>query len=180
MVYGDGVHFTQPLRDSYALVKVGDLPDIGIKINNQYIGKTNQNGVLATANIISNVHNDASIDYEGLPFDVRIDNNIKPFTPKRLRATMVTFDGTRSYNMKMKVINAANNSPMAPGSFLTLEGSEKEFIIGFDGDASIDLTEKPTSIKGKVCNELTCCKINHEITNNSDEKTQNLGKVFCR
>ncbi len=66
---GDTLALTRPVRDSFALVSVGSVPEIGVLVSNQPVGRTDRRGKLIIPDLSSYFENQVAIDDRDVPID---------------------------------------------------------------------------------------------------------------
>ncbi|MCX7770912.1 MAG: fimbria/pilus outer membrane usher protein [Proteobacteria bacterium] len=66
------VGFTRPINDSFALINVGDIPNVKIELNGQRIGKTNNQGYIFLPDLNSYYDNLITINDKDIPFEYDI------------------------------------------------------------------------------------------------------------
>ncbi len=71
---GNTFGLTRPVYDSFALVRVGDLEGVRVKVNNQEVGRTDSRGRLLVPSLGSYYDNRVSIDDRDVPIDYSISN----------------------------------------------------------------------------------------------------------
>lgn len=69
---GGQVFFSRPVRESFALIQVSDLADVDVLLNNQFIGKTNQDGLLLAPNLNPYYGNRLSINDRDIPVNYEL------------------------------------------------------------------------------------------------------------
>jgi outer membrane usher protein len=82
---GGSLHLSRPIVDSFALVEIGELEDVRIYSNNQYIGKTSRRGRLLAPDIISYSNNKLSIEDKDIPVNYHI-TDLEKYIATPLRA----------------------------------------------------------------------------------------------
>lgn len=66
---GDDLYFSRPVQDSYALVQVGDLAGVPVRVNGQNLGETDVHGRLFVPRVNSLLETDIGIDARRIPID---------------------------------------------------------------------------------------------------------------
>jgi outer membrane usher protein FimD/PapC len=78
---GDTFALTRPVRDSFALVSVGDAEGVGVYVNGQTSGRTNRRGKVVIPDLSSYYENQVSIEDKDIPLDYlmpRVRLNLSP------------------------------------------------------------------------------------------------------
>jgi outer membrane usher protein len=71
---GGGMHFSRPIRESFALIQVADLQGVDVLLNNQFIGKTNQDGLLLAPGLNPYYGNRLSINDQDIPVNYELSD----------------------------------------------------------------------------------------------------------
>ncbi len=88
----NSLHFTRPVTDGFALVKVGDFENAHVYYNNQEAGTTDRNGEIIIPNLISYYPNSISINDTDFPVNYTIPAIEKLVTIPFRGGGVVTFD----------------------------------------------------------------------------------------
>jgi outer membrane usher protein len=91
VLIGGGLHPTRPVVDSYALVKVPDVPGVRTYLNNQEMGRTNRRGELLVSNMLPYYANRLAIADQDVPMDRAIDRVEQGVAPPYRGGAVVTF-----------------------------------------------------------------------------------------
>jgi outer membrane usher protein len=86
-----GVYFTRPIYDSFALVQTG-LANVPIFLNHNRVGKTNMAGELLVPDLMAYAKNILSINPSDLPADYNVDKSTQLVQGRRRSGSVVTFD----------------------------------------------------------------------------------------
>ncbi len=96
LAFIDGsVHFSRPITDSFALVKVGSLKDVTIFYNNEPVGATGGRGTALVPTLISYLPNRLSIDETKIPVDVQLSGLEKYVAPPLRGGSILDFQAVR-------------------------------------------------------------------------------------
>lgn len=93
-----GGHFkpSRPVADSFALVRVGTLPEVKIYRNGEEVGRTDENGLALIPGLSSYYDNRISIDDTDIPIDQRITKVEYYLSPPARSGSCVDFAVVRS------------------------------------------------------------------------------------
>lgn len=93
-----GGHFepSRPVEDSFALVRVGTLPEVKVYRNGEEVGKTDANGLVLIPDLSSYYDNRISIDDTDIPLDHLLRNVDYFLSPPARSGSCVDFDVVRS------------------------------------------------------------------------------------
>lgn len=93
-----GHHFapSRPVDDSFALVRVGTLPEVKVYRNGEEVGRTDKNGLVLVPGLTSYYDNRISIDDTDIPIDQRISKIEYYLSPPARSGSCVDFAVVRS------------------------------------------------------------------------------------
>lgn len=92
---GGQVAFGRPITDSFALVKVGELPGVDVAVNGVRAGTTNQRGEVFIPGLRSFYDNDVAINAAAVPIDYAIDSLKVKVSPSLRGGAFLQFQATR-------------------------------------------------------------------------------------
>lgn len=136
VVTDNSFHLTNPINDSFAIVKVGR-PDVAILLDNRPGGLTGKDGIALVPGLRSNETNKMSIDLASLPLDFRVTEVDLFVKPARKNGVSVEFKASAATSALVTLISP-NGEFVPVGSIVRLNGSESEFPVGFDGEVWIE------------------------------------------
>lgn len=128
---------SRPVVDSFALVKVGDVPGVGVSVNGQELGKTNAQGELLAPTLRAFYDNEISIRTQDLPIDRAIETAKRKVSPSLRSGALVAFNATRIQAISGKLKTLRGQQAVAlehqNASFM-LQGKPQEFRTGRGGE----------------------------------------------
>jgi outer membrane usher protein len=130
---GDTMLFAQPIEQSFAVVKVGDLDDVRVLQSNQDVGRT-QSGRLALAQIPSLNGVTIAVDPLTVPMDVALDRTSQLVVTLPRTGVIVDFIATRERSALVRLA-LPSGAPVPTGAVVQIEGREEMFPVGHDGEA---------------------------------------------
>lgn len=86
---------TRPIVDSFALVKVGNLANVEVSRNSQYVGKTDPNGELFIPDINAFYTNHVAINDQNVPLNYSLAFNQQLLAPPFRSGSCIIFPSTR-------------------------------------------------------------------------------------
>jgi len=175
-----GVHLSKAVTNSFALVKVGELPNVNVTLNNQFIGNTNENGELIIPTLISYYGNKISLDEKSIPINYDL-LELKHLTATPFRGGgVVNFDIRRlqAFYGQLYVLDGENKIPAEYwGLSYTIQDKKIETVIGKEGEFYLE-NLLPGKIPIKIYFGKKECNFNMEIPEH-DEFLINLGEITC-
>jgi len=137
LVYAGGAAFaTNRIHDAFAVVDVG-APDVEVRFQNRPVGVTDQWGRILVPDLHSFEANEISIDPTNLPVDADVPTTKEVVVPANGAGVVVGFGVSQEHSSALVAFVGPNGKPIKAGSVLRLEGSNEEFIVGYDGEAFV-------------------------------------------
>ncbi|WP_260295759.1 fimbria/pilus outer membrane usher protein [Sedimenticola hydrogenitrophicus] len=133
---GGGLHLSRRLDDSFAVVKVGDFPNVPVSADNQVVAHTDANGSALVPALRAYQKNSISIHTDALPLDAEIDAVRLSITPRRRSGSLVAFP-VRSVRGALLKIFLADGTPLPSGAVVTVNGQEGSFPVARRGEAYV-------------------------------------------
>ncbi len=137
-------HFSRPIRDSFTLIKVGELADIRVVRNSSVIGRTNNDGLIMVPELTSYFDNQIAIKDEDLPIEYGIDTSLQYIQPPLRSGSCIIFSAAKIQPIIGK-FTFNSGGKKVPYDFrpITVEVNELtiETQTGYDGEFYIDLAE---------------------------------------
>lgn len=141
---GGGTHFSRPIRDSFVLVKVGDLKDVRVVRNSSVIGTTDEKGLVVVPELTSYYDNQVAVRDEDIPIEYGIETALHYVQPPLRSGSCITFSATRIQPIIGKFFILSGGKRI-PYDFRPLKIEVNDAVIetqtGFDGEFYIDVTE---------------------------------------
>ncbi len=182
LAYIDGqLALGRPVTESFAIVKVGELPGVAVSVNGQPIGKTDAHGQVFIPTLSPYFDNDVSIAPESVPIEYSIPSTLKKISPSLRSGSVIDFGVTKiqAFTGKLKFMQGGRARPLeyqevsftAQGKKLILQtGRGGEFYVENLKSANYPATAE---VEGKACRfDLKIPK--------SDETFIELGDVLCQ
>ncbi len=138
---GNSFGFTRPIDDSFALVKVAQVPGVRVYHNNQEIGKTDQFGKLVVPNFHSYDANQIRIDDKDIPLDYAITDVTRYISPAWRTGTLVKFEAKKvqAFTGRLLIEKEGKILPLEYHRItMKLNGKTLTFQTGRDGEFFIE------------------------------------------
>src|SRR5690606_38900578 len=117
----------------FALVSTDGIPGVPVKLENNPIGATDEDGLLLVTPLNAYQNNKLSIDPMRLPADVRVGRVDVLATPTDRAGTLVRFD-LAPLRAASVLLRDAGGEPLPVGSRVRLRaGDGQPALVGFDG-----------------------------------------------
>ena len=138
---GNKFGLVRPVYDSFGLVKVGEIEDIKVYVNNQDIGRTDKKGTLIVPELSSYYENQVRIEDSDIPIDYLMAQVRQDISPPLRSGSCVNFEIQRYQAFTGTLQITTEGTPLAPGFqevTLTTTGGTSHFLIGEEGDFYFD------------------------------------------
>lgn len=119
------------VTDGFAIVDVG-VADVPVYLQNRPIARTNGKGVAVITGAASHQRSRVSINVNDLPAEASVGVTAVDIVPGRNSGELVRFDGNDAPSV-LAVLRDANGTVLPTGAAAFLNGSDAEFIVGYDG-----------------------------------------------
>jgi outer membrane usher protein len=151
---GGEVRLSRRLNDSFAVVKVGDFPNVPILLDNQLVGRTDGSGSAVIPALRPYQENNLSIQQDALPLDARVGALRMAVTLARRSAKVVEFPVHRSRGALLRIL-LEDGTPVPSGAVVTVDGQAEEFPVARRGEAYITDLSRENRLqvrwKGQTC-----------------------------
>jgi outer membrane usher protein len=138
---GNTLAFSRPVDDSFAIVKVGQVPGVRVYENNQEVGKTDSSGKAVISNLRSYDENLIKIDDKDIPIDYSLGGVTKVISPPLRSGTLVSFDAKKVQAITGTLTMEKENQKI-PVEYreikMTMDGREIIFPTGQGGEFFIE------------------------------------------
>lgn len=182
LAYVDGqLGLGRPITESFGIVKVGELPGVGVFVNGQSMGKTDSRGQVFIPSLSSYFDNEVSIAPDTVPIEYSIPATRKKISPSLRSGSVIDFDVTKiqAFTGKLQYVQDGVAKPVefqeisfsAGGKVFTLQtGRGGEYYVENLKPGSYPATAE---VQGKLCQfDLKIPK--------SDETFVDLGEAVCQ
>lgn len=157
-VLGGKPRVTRPIRDSYALIKVGDLEGVKVYNNAQLIGRTASDGTILSPSLNSFYNNRLSIDDQDIPIDFSLPAVEKFVAPPYRSGSCFVFETRKFQPVTGKLLLRKKNGDIVALENLevTLSDSDEVFTLesGKDGEFYFEPGSPKTAPRESGCETL--------------------------
>jgi outer membrane usher protein len=120
-------------QGAFAVVKVGDIPDIPVSLSNQVAAITNAKGLALVPGLLPYQFNQLTLSPDQLPFDVDIHGVREMVVPYARSGAFVNFPVKRSRNALLVLIQPGG-APVPAGAHVLVTPGDQEFIVARRGE----------------------------------------------
>jgi outer membrane usher protein len=172
---GGGVFASNRIDDSFAVVDAGT-PGVPVLYENRPVGETNGSGKLLVPNLRAYGKNKISIDPKGLGVNDEIETVEDVVAPADRSGVLVSFKTKTDVQAAVVILVGNNGKPLAVGSRGKLDGSDADFVVGYDGRAFVKDLKDANSVT--VSLEKGECHATFDYTAAADRQVS-IGPVSC-
>ncbi|WP_010183411.1 fimbria/pilus outer membrane usher protein [Sphingomonas sp. PAMC 26605] len=168
------VFAARPLTQSFAAVRVGDFPDVGVYADNQLVGHTGRNGLMIVPNLRMFDDNPLRIDTDDVPMTAQIVTDKQTVRPPRRSGVHVDFAVVDERDAILTVVLADGTA--LPKGARVVSGSGEETVSAAGGEIYLAHLRATTTVT--VALEKTACSF--DVTRPADSGAQpRLGPFTC-
>lgn len=165
---GSDLLWAREIQDSFAVVKVGDFPNVRVLHENQPVARTNEHGIALIPNLRPYELNKIGFMETDLPLTVSVENTQKMVAPRYRSGTYIYFPVKKDKHVLVKVVHP-DFKKMPFGSLASIEGIEEKFALASNGELYLPNLERKVTITVSYKNQqcafsLDLPKTDHAIT----------------
>jgi outer membrane usher protein len=134
---GNGVHFSQGIDQSFAIVQVGQDAGVPVYLESQLVARTRSDGSALVNNLRAYQSNRVSIDPLALPLDTSMVAMSQTVQPRLLGGVQLDFALHRVIGMTLTV-QQADGTPLPPWTTVQVQGVEQSFVVGRRGEVFVE------------------------------------------
>jgi P pilus assembly protein, porin PapC len=141
VMMGGGLFAAREINNGFAVVSTSGVPNVPIKLENNLVGTSGDDGLLLVTQLNSYQNNQLSIDTLNLPANTRVDRVNATAVPADRSGTLVEF-GISAIHPALIILVDAQGKAIAEGSSATLnagQSSADTAMVGFDGMAYFEM-----------------------------------------
>lgn len=138
---GGGLFAAREINNGFAMVSTDGIADVPVKLQNNLIGYSDEQGLLLVTSLNSYQRNQISIDPMDLPANMRIARVEANATPADRSGTLVSFGITPVRAAQVMLVDAQGKAIPEGSMASTLSDPPQSSIVGFDGMTWFDTLE---------------------------------------
>lgn len=173
------IFLSRPLTDSFAVVKVGDVPGVSVSANGQLMGTTNARGEVVVPSLYSFYNNFVEFDQQAVPMDYTFTTSRLVVSPPLRSGSYLTLDLHRTRGVHGRLeheIGGERRAIELRDIVLTRNGKTADSFVGRRGEFYLEGLE-PGDYRLRVQQDPVCeARISIPET---DEPITDLGTVLC-
>lgn len=176
MMAGD-LFAARNINDGFAVVSTDGVTGVPVKLENNPVGTSNDQGLLLVTPLNSYQNNLLSIDPMGLPVSTRISRISAYATPANRSGVLVNFDITPVRAAQVILVDA-DGKVIAEGSQVRLNADQgQNTVVGFDGMAYFDALELHNSLQVTTATGACSAQFDYPV---KGEGIPQIGPLTCR
>lgn len=180
---GGRPHFTRPVQDSFALVRVGALADVPVALNGTPMGRTDARGEVLIPAIASYAHAVVALDAQALPLDVSVPALRRRFMLAPRGGAVIDFPVARIHAVTARLIGPITGGgaeigpwPLARVS-IRAGGTPLDTFTGRDGELYLENLQ-PGRYEGQATLQARRCRFVLEVPAR-EESLIETGPLAC-
>lgn len=174
---GGGVFAAREINNGFAVVSTNGIPDVPVKLQNNLVGHSDDQGLLLVTSLNSYQNNQISIDPMDLPANMRIARVDANATPADRSGTLVSFDITPVRAAQVILVDSRGKAIPEGSMANATTGSGQSSIVGFDGMTWFDTLEPHNRLR--VETENGSCIVQFDYPTNAKGIVQ-IGPLVCQ
>lgn len=178
LVMMDGDLFAaREINNGFAVVSTDGIPNVPIKLQNNFVGNSDEHGRLLVTSLNSYQENQISIDPMDLPANMRITRVVANATPADRAGTLVNFGITPTRAGLIALVDS-RGKVIPEGSVVTLSSDpRKSAVVGFDGMVYFDSLGQHNHLQ--VTTDMGVCGVRFDYPGKTNSITQ-IGPLVCQ
>ena len=174
---GGGLFAAREINNGFAVVSTDGVPDVPVKLQNNLIGRSDDQGLLLVTPLNSYQKNLISIDPMDLPTNVRITRVETNATPADRSGTLVSF-GITPVRAAQIILVDNQGKPIPEGSMAyAINEKGQSSVVGFDGMTWFDTLKQHNTLR--VDTDTGSCRVQFDYPASAKGITQ-IGPLVCR
>jgi outer membrane usher protein len=172
---GGTLFMSRPIHDSFALVRLPDLPDVRVNANNLAAGRTNDRGELLLPALRPYERNTVSVEPLDLGLATEIDRLSVDVVPFSRSGLVVELPIRRTLAVTLRLM-LDDSSPVPTDAQVRIDGALREFPVGADGEVYISAPRGQHQVEARWGSRRCVAKIRLEP---GVDPLPDLGAVRC-
>ena len=133
---GGAVFLARPIVDSFAVVRIDDVPDVRVYQNGNFAGNTDASGKVILTQMPAYMETRINIEDQDIPIDITLRSNEQKVAPYYRSGVIADFAARRVVNATLEV-RFPNGKPLPTGAEVRLPDGDIVFPVGNGGEVFI-------------------------------------------
>jgi outer membrane usher protein len=138
---GGEVRVSRYLDQSFAMVKVGDFPNVQVYANSQPVGKTDASGVAVIPRLSGFLPNTITFEAEDIPLEGSFTENAKPVKIANRMGALLDMGVLRRLSATLTLLQASGR-PVPAGASARIGETEEDFAVARQGRVYVSGLER--------------------------------------
>ncbi len=117
VLIGGGVHFTRPVEDGFALIRVPDVAGVRTYVSNQEVGRTDRRGNLVVPNLLAYYGNHVSINDADVPIERDLPKDTMLLAPPFRGGAIALFPAPRPTRVTGQFVVVRDRVVLSPANW---------------------------------------------------------------
>lgn len=172
----DSVFSTRRIDGSFAVVEVGDYPDVAVLRDHHEVARTDAHGRALVSGLRGYETNHIGAEPGDLPLDASVDALDVDFVPPAHAGVIVRLPIQRSRSATFRVVGK-DGLPLPAGTQLLLADRDKTYPVGFEGRTFIEGLAGSTLVHGRGA--ATDCHFIVTVPAGEADDLPDIGTLSC-
>jgi outer membrane usher protein len=133
---GGTVFLARPIVDSFAVVRVDEVPGVRVYQNGNFAGKTDASGKVILTQMMPYTDTRITVEDQDIPIDIALRANEQRVAPYYRSGVIADFAARRVVNALLEV-RLPNGKPLPTGADVYRAGDDLTYPVGRDGEVFI-------------------------------------------
>lgn len=177
---GGGVHFTRPVEDGFALIRVPDVSGVRTYVSNQEVGRTDRRGDLVVPNLLAYYGNRVSINDADVPIERDLPKDAMLLAPPFRGGAIALFPAPRPNRVAGQFVVVRDRAVLSPANWgLTITTQAGSLSSGLGGDGAFYLEGlAPGDYQAVIAGDGLSCRATLHVPA-SDQPVTRTGVTTC-
>lgn len=175
---GGGVHASQRINNSFALVEVPGYPNVPILVGGQRKGSTDANGQLLVPRLSPYQLNSIQLDPNALPISAELESIEAQVTPAWRSGALAKFS-VRSGRAAVLSLKLEDGADVPAGAVLKIDNDDQEFYVANRGLGYVTGLSDQTNLATLTWKEQSC-RLEIVLPAASRDEIARAGPLVCR
>ena len=175
VLMGGDVFAGKYIYDGFAVVSTAGVSDVPVKLHNNPVGRTNDQGMLLVSPLHAYQKNLLTIDPMALPLNVRIDRVAAEIATRDRAGTLVDFviEPVRAASV---ILHDNADKYLSLGAAVMLNQSTGPFFVGYDGEVYLEGLDRHNRLE--VTTNEGSCALTFDFEDSADTIAR-IGPLRC-
>ena len=145
---GGTVFASRPIQDSFAVVRVADVPGVDVTLDHQFVGRTGSDGTIVLPKLRAYDVNRIGLSPSTLPLDLRVDRLFDEAIPYYRSGVFVDMGVRRERSATFR-LRLDDGSWVPSGALVRIEGRADAFPVAPEGESYVSGLDEVTRLRAR-------------------------------